>query len=52
LRDGVERFSREIRPIEERRCLDWRFDDRLVPLARDQNLRGRPVPEEYGGPGR
>jgi alkylation response protein AidB-like acyl-CoA dehydrogenase len=51
LSDDVERFCHAIRPIEERCYLERRFNDQLVPLAREYNILGMPVPVEYGGRG-
>src|SRR5437016_9631684 len=50
LRD-VEAFCRALRPIEEQCYLARRFNDRLVPLAREHGLLGMPVPVTYGGRG-
>ena len=47
----VEAFCRAIRPIEEQCYLEQRFNDRVVPLAREHGLLGMPVPVEYGGRG-
>jgi alkylation response protein AidB-like acyl-CoA dehydrogenase len=51
LLDDVEAFCRAIRPIEERCYLERRFNDALVPLAREYGLLGMPVPTAYGGRG-
>src|SRR5947209_10995388 len=50
LRD-VEAFCRALRPIEEQCYLERRFNDRLVPLAREHGLLGMPVPVAFGGRG-
>src|SRR3954471_13735644 len=47
----VDAFCRTLRPIEERCYLERRFNDRLVPLAREHGLLGMPVPPAYGGRG-
>jgi alkylation response protein AidB-like acyl-CoA dehydrogenase len=47
----VEAFCRALRPIEERCYLERRFNDRIVPLAREHGLLGMPVPVVYGGRG-
>lgn len=47
----VEAFCRELRPVEERCYLDRRFNDRLVPLAKEYDLLGMTVAPEYGGRG-
>src|SRR5438876_12183845 len=50
LRD-VEAFCRVLRPIEEQCYLERRFNDRIVPLAREHGLLGMPVPVVHGGRG-
>src|SRR5262245_56424606 len=50
LRD-VEAFCRALRPIEDRCYLERRFNDQIVPLARDHGLLGRTVPVNLGGRG-
>jgi alkylation response protein AidB-like acyl-CoA dehydrogenase len=40
-----------LRPIEEQCYLERRFNDRIVPLAREHGLLGMPVPVVYGGRG-
>src|SRR6476619_4420303 len=49
LMEDVEAFCRALRPIEEQCYLQRRFNDRLVPLARDHGLLGMPVPVAHGG---
>src|SRR5262249_213826 len=49
--EGVEGFCRGLRPIEEQCYLERRFNDRVVPLAREHGLLGMPVPVVYGGRG-
>jgi alkylation response protein AidB-like acyl-CoA dehydrogenase len=51
LLEDVEAFCRALRPIEEECYLQRRFNDRLVPLARDHGLLGMPVPVDHGGRG-
>lgn len=51
LLDDVERFCKELRPIEDVAYLEHRYNDMLIPLARKYNLLGMIVPEEYGGRG-
>jgi alkylation response protein AidB-like acyl-CoA dehydrogenase len=51
LRNDVEAFCRELRPIEEQCYLQRRFNDQLVPLARKHDLLGMPIPTAYGGRG-
>jgi alkylation response protein AidB-like acyl-CoA dehydrogenase len=47
----VEAFCQALRPIEDRCYLERRFNDRLVPLAREFQLLGMPIPVTYGGRG-
>jgi alkylation response protein AidB-like acyl-CoA dehydrogenase len=47
----VEAFCRALRPIEEQCYLERRFNDRIVPLAREHGLLGMTVPAAYGGRG-
>jgi alkylation response protein AidB-like acyl-CoA dehydrogenase len=51
LLQDVEAFCRALRPIEERCYLERRFNDRIVPLAREHGLLGMPVPVAHGGRG-
>jgi alkylation response protein AidB-like acyl-CoA dehydrogenase len=51
LLQAVEAFCRALRPIEERCYLERRFNDRVVPLAREHGLLGMPVPVAHGGRG-
>src|SRR4051794_41496198 len=51
LLNDVEAFCRALRPYEEKCYLERRFNDRLVPLAREHDLLGMPVPTAYGGRG-
>jgi alkylation response protein AidB-like acyl-CoA dehydrogenase len=51
LLQDVDAFCRALRPIEEQCYLARRFNDRLVPLAREHGLLGMPVPVAYGGRG-
>ncbi len=51
LLQDVETFCRELRPVEERCYLERRFNDRIVPLARQHGLLGMTVPVAYGGRG-
>src|SRR5437764_4521770 len=51
LLDDVEAFCQEIRPTEELCYVEYRFNDQVLPLARQFNLLGMPVPVEYGGRG-
>jgi alkylation response protein AidB-like acyl-CoA dehydrogenase len=47
----VEAFCRALRPIEDECYLAHRFNDRIVPLAREHGLLGIHVPTEFGGRG-
>jgi alkylation response protein AidB-like acyl-CoA dehydrogenase len=47
----VDGFCRALRRIEDQCYLEHRFNDRLVPLAREYGLLGMSVPVEYGGRG-
>src|SRR6476619_5348174 len=47
----VEAFCRALRPIEDECYLAHRFNDRIVPLAREHGLLCIHVPVEYGGRG-
>src|SRR5262245_65980072 len=49
LLQDVEDFCRALRPIEEQCYLERRFNDRIVPLAREHGLLGMTVPVAYGG---
>jgi alkylation response protein AidB-like acyl-CoA dehydrogenase len=51
LLQDVEAFCRALRPVEEKCYLERRFNDRLVPLAREHGLLGMGVPVVYGGRG-
>ena len=51
LLQDVEAFCRALRPIEEQCYLERRFNDRVVPLAREHGLLGMPVPVDHGGRG-
>ena len=51
LLQDVEAFCRALRPIEDQCYLERRFNDRIVPLAREHGLLGMPVPVVHGGRG-
>ena len=51
LLSDVEAFCRALRPIEDECYLQRRFNDRLVPLAREHGLLGMAVPADHGGRG-
>src|SRR6266849_4708761 len=45
----VEAFCQEIRPVEELRYVEHRFNDQVLPLARKHDLLGMILPAAYGG---
>src|SRR5438477_11038930 len=47
----VEAFCQEVRAIEELCYVEHRFNDQVIPLARQHDLLAMPVPREYGGRG-
>jgi alkylation response protein AidB-like acyl-CoA dehydrogenase len=47
----VEAFCTAIRDVEELCYVEHRFNDQVIPLARQHNILGMPVPAEYGGRG-
>ncbi len=47
----IEAFCQEIRPIEELRYVEHRFNEQVAPLARKHNILAMPVPPAYGGRG-
>jgi alkylation response protein AidB-like acyl-CoA dehydrogenase len=51
LLQDVEAFCRLLRPIEDQCYLARRFNDQIVPLAREHGLLGLTVPVVYGGRG-
>src|SRR5438045_5991680 len=51
LLQDVEAFCQALRPIEDRCYLERRFNDRVVPLAREHGLLGMPVPVVHSGRG-
>ncbi len=51
LRNDVEAFCQALRPIEDKCYLERRFNDQVVPLARQYDLMGMPIPQAYGGRG-
>ncbi len=50
LRD-VSDFCKKLRPIEDICYLEHKFNDQTIPLAREFNILGLPVPAEFGGRG-
>jgi alkylation response protein AidB-like acyl-CoA dehydrogenase len=51
LLQDVDAFCRALRPIEEQCYLERRFNDQVVPLAREHGLLGMQVPVVHGGRG-
>ena len=51
LLQDVEAFCEELRPIEEVCYVEHRYNDQLIPLARNYKLLGMPVPIDLGGRG-
>jgi alkylation response protein AidB-like acyl-CoA dehydrogenase len=51
LLDDVNAFCEELRPIEELRYVEHRYNDQLIPLAGKYKLLAMPVPTELGGRG-
>lgn len=47
----VDAFCNALRPHEELCYLEHRFNDQLLPLAKQYNVLGLPVPKQYGGRG-
>lgn len=47
----VSRFCRRLRPIEDVCYLEHRYNDMLIPLAKEYNILGMPISKEYGGRG-
>ncbi|RMF29510.1 MAG: acyl-CoA dehydrogenase [Candidatus Nitrosothermus koennekii] len=47
--DDVKAFCHKLRPIEDICYLEHRFNDQLLPLSKEFNLLGLPVPKEFGG---
>jgi alkylation response protein AidB-like acyl-CoA dehydrogenase len=50
LRD-VNHFCEKLRPIEDVCYLEHKFNDQAIPLAREFNILGLPVPEQFNGRG-
>jgi alkylation response protein AidB-like acyl-CoA dehydrogenase len=47
----VEAFCQALREHEEIAYVEHHYNDKLIPLAKQHNLLGIPVPVEYGGRG-
>lgn len=51
LLNDVEAFCQAIRPHEELCYIEHRFNDQVVPLAKEHNILGMLTPKELGGRG-
>ncbi|MEM2965562.1 MAG: acyl-CoA dehydrogenase family protein [Candidatus Nitrosocaldaceae archaeon] len=49
--NDVDRFCKRLRPIEDVCYLEHRFNDMLIPLAKEYNILGMPISKEFGGRG-
>jgi alkylation response protein AidB-like acyl-CoA dehydrogenase len=47
----VNDFCEKLRPTEDVCYLEHRYNDQTIPLAKEFNILGLPVPEEFGGRG-
>src|SRR6516165_6654951 len=47
----VEAFCQALREHEELAYVEHHYNDKLIPLAKQHNILGMPVPVEYGGRG-
>lgn len=47
----IEGFCTKLRPIEDICYLEHKYNDKLIPLAKEFNLLGVPVAKKYGGRG-
>src|SRR4051794_14619676 len=47
----VEAFCQEVRPHEELRYVEHRFNEHVLPLAKKYDILAMPVPAEYRGRG-
>ena len=45
----VEAFCEQLRPVEDLCYLEHRLNEQLVPLAKQHNILGLIVPQQYGG---
>ena len=46
---NVEDFCVKLRPIADVCYLEHRFNDQIIPLAKEFDILGLPVPKEFGG---
>ena len=49
--EDVQHFCDNLRPLEDIFYLEHKYNDQLIPLARESNILGMPVKEQYGGRG-
>ncbi len=49
--EDVNDFCEKLRPIEDVCYLEHKFNDQTIPLAKEFNILGLPVPEEFNGRG-
>ena len=49
LLEDVSNFCDKLRPVEDVFYLEHRYNDQLIPLAREFNILGLPVKRQYGG---
>ena len=47
----VEAFCQALREHEELAYVEHHYNDKLIPLAKQHNILGMPVPVQYGGRG-
>jgi alkylation response protein AidB-like acyl-CoA dehydrogenase len=47
----VNDFCEKLRPIEDVCYLEHKFNDQIIPLAKEFNILGLPIPEEFNGRG-
>jgi len=49
--DDVKAFCEKLRPIEDVCYLEHKFNDQVIPIAKEFDILGLPVPKEFGGRG-
>ncbi|MDY6789213.1 MAG: acyl-CoA dehydrogenase family protein, partial [Candidatus Nanohaloarchaea archaeon] len=49
--NDVKEFCEELRPTEDVHYLEHEYNEETIPLAKEHDLMGLPVPREYGGRG-
>ena len=47
--ETVSRFCDKLRPLEDIFYLEHKYNDQLIPLAKEFNILGLPVKSEYAG---